>query len=325
MPDRTFLEALDTEARKDLLRISAERAFRPGEHLLLEQDDSTHVLVLLEGWAVVSTATDRSSARLILALRRRGELIGEMAVLGSVTRTATVTALGPVRALVVSGSRFRAFAGRDPRVGALLMAQLVARLRSSDEERRSLASLTVMQRVAAKLLELGELQSAPDPGHGHTGTAAGSGKPPATLGPVPGARARGFGGGAGEAGGRERTPGGAEPAQRHSAAAGAGAHLARTPGRPADPDGPRAVPVSGVADQGPAGAHPPGDESPVLAELAQHDLADAVGATREAVAKSLRLLRGAGVVRTRPRRIELIDRDALRLLAAGGNIGFPAR
>ncbi|MFC7511360.1 helix-turn-helix domain-containing protein [Streptomyces thermocarboxydus] len=54
----------------------------------------------------------------------------------------------------------------------------------------------------------------------------------------------------------------------------------------------------------------------MLAQFAQHDLADAVGATREAVAKSLRLLRTAGVVRTRPRRIELIDHDALRLLAA---------
>ncbi|MEY7979241.1 Crp/Fnr family transcriptional regulator, partial [Streptomyces pilosus] len=167
--DRTFLDALDTEARKDLFRLGAERAFRPDEHLLTEQDDSSHVLVLLEGWAVVSTATDRSSARLILALRRRGELLGEMAALGGIARSATVTALGPVRALVVTGVRFRAFAGRDPQVGALLMAQLVARLRTADEERRALASLTVLQRVAARLLELGELQSFPGTEEGRTG------------------------------------------------------------------------------------------------------------------------------------------------------------
>ncbi|WP_343243271.1 Crp/Fnr family transcriptional regulator [Streptomyces sp. SID12501] len=233
--DRTFLDVLGAEARKDLLRISAERTFRTDEHLLLEQDDSSHVLVLLEGWAVVSTATDRSSARLILALRRRGELVGEMAALGGIARSASVTALGPVRALVVPGARFRAFAGRDPEVSALLMAQLVSRLRTADEERRTLASLTVIQRVAGRLLELEELQRA------------------------------------------------------------------------------------GTRDTG-----GPGDEFPVLAQFAQHDLADAVGATREAVAKSLRLLRAAGVVRTRPRRIELIDHDALRLLAAGGNIGLPA-
>ncbi|MFD8236439.1 Crp/Fnr family transcriptional regulator [Streptomyces sp. NPDC059696] len=238
--DRTFLDVLSAEARKDLFRISVERTFRPDEHLLLEQDDSDHVLVLLEGWAVVSTATDRSSARLILALRRRGELVGEMAALGGIARSATVTALGPVRSLVVPGTRFRAFAGRDPEVSALLMAQLVSRLRTADEERRTLASLTVIQRVAGRLLELGELQRVAS---GRAGT-------------------RGAGG--------------------------------------------------------------PGDEFPVLAQFAQHDLADAVGATREAVAKSLRLLRTAGVVRTRPRRIELIDHDALHLLAAGGNIGFPA-
>ncbi|MEU3283147.1 Crp/Fnr family transcriptional regulator [Streptomyces antibioticus] len=239
--DRTFLDVLGAEARKDLFRIGAERTFRADEHLLLEHDDSSHVLVLLEGWAVVSTATDRSSARLILALRRRGELVGEMAALGGIARSASVTALGPVRALVVPGARFRAFAGRAPEVSALLMAQLVSRLRTADEERRTLASLTVIQRVAGRLLELGELQRAASGGDAGT---------------------RGTGG--------------------------------------------------------------PGDEFPVLAQFAQHDLADAVGATREAVAKSLRLLRGAGVVRTRPRRIELIDHDALRLLATGGNIGFPA-
>ncbi|MFZ4128313.1 Crp/Fnr family transcriptional regulator [Streptomyces cellulosae] len=235
--DRTFLDALSDEARKDLFRISVERTFRADEHLLHEQDDSSHVLVLLEGWAVVSTATDRSSARLILALRRRGEVVGEMAALGGIRRSASVTALGPVRTLVVPGARFRAFAGRDPQVSAVLMAQLVSRLRTADEERRTLASLTVLQRVARRLLELADLQGAPS-------------APTATHG-------------------------------------------------------------TGT-----------GDAHPVLAQFAQHDLADAVGATREAVAKSLRLLRTAGVVRTRPRRIELIDHDALRLLAAGGNIGF---
>jgi CRP-like cAMP-binding protein len=236
--DRTFLDVLGAEARKDLFRISAERTFRADEHLLLEHDDSSHVLVLLEGWAVVSVATDRSTARLILALRRRGELVGEMAALGGIARSASVTALGPVRALVVPGARFRAFAGRDPEVSALLMAQLVSRLRTADEERRTLASLTVIQRVAGRLLELAELQRA----------------------------------------------------------------------------------TSGRTDTRDTGG--PGGEFPVLAQFAQHDLADAVGATREAVAKSLRLLRTAGVVRTRPRRIELIDHDALRLLAAGGNIEF---
>ncbi|MFJ9586544.1 Crp/Fnr family transcriptional regulator [Streptomyces acidicola] len=320
--DRTFLEALDDKARKDLLRISAERTFRPDEHLLLERDDSTHVLVLVEGWAVVSTAVERSSARLILALRRRGEVVGEMAAFGNATRSATVTALGPVRALVVSGARFRAFVGRDAQVGALLMTQFAARLRTADEERRALASLTVLQRVAARLLELAELQGHPDPR---------SERPGAARGPVPGGEEP-------RPGASGRIPGGAARTQGRASAGGAGTGTGTGPrgtaamGRPTRQDGSRAVPVPvpvpslASPDRRPVSSpRPPADEFPVLAELAQHDLADAVGATREAVAKALRLLRSAGVVRTRPRRVELIDRDALRLLAAGGNIGFPGR
>ncbi|MDT3395537.1 Crp/Fnr family transcriptional regulator [Streptomyces sp. B1866] len=51
--------------------------------------------------------------------------------------------------------------------------------------------------------------------------------------------------------------------------------------------------------------------------LPQQDIAAAVGSTREAVAKALRLLRDQGVVRTAPRRFVVCDVELLRLLAEG--------
>jgi CRP-like cAMP-binding protein len=51
--------------------------------------------------------------------------------------------------------------------------------------------------------------------------------------------------------------------------------------------------------------------------LPQHDLASAVGATREAVAKALRLLREKGLVETGTRRLVVTDTEVLRLLAGG--------
>jgi CRP-like cAMP-binding protein len=51
--------------------------------------------------------------------------------------------------------------------------------------------------------------------------------------------------------------------------------------------------------------------------LSQSDLAAAVGATREAVAKALRLLREEGLVATAPKSITIADLEPLRLLGGG--------
>ncbi|MGO4426441.1 Crp/Fnr family transcriptional regulator, partial [Streptomyces sp. MCAF7] len=114
-----------------------------------------------------------------------------------------------------------------PTATVLIMRQLSSRLRSSDGERRSLASEKVLQRLAARLVELAE----------------------------------------------------------------------RT-GRP-EADG-------GIS---------------VDLPLPQHDIAAAVGSTREAVAKALRLLRDQGVVQTASRRFVVVDTAVLRLLAEGRATG----
>ncbi|MFK4226438.1 Crp/Fnr family transcriptional regulator [Streptomyces sp. NPDC019890] len=239
-----YFHVLSEQAREELTALGVERRYRAQEIVLRENEYGTAVYVLLEGWAIVSTATERASSRLILALRGPGELVGEMAMLDGSTRSATIGALGPLRALTVSEDRFRRFVMRNPQANGLVMAQLAARLRNADAERRSLSSLTVLQRLADRLLELAELERAVPQGLG------------------------------------------AAAASRMT------------------------------------GEH---DTGAVLVDLAQHDLADALGATREAVAKALRLLREADVVRTRTRRIELADRKVLELLAAGGSVDLQSR
>lgn len=60
-----------------------------------------------------------------------------------------------------------------------------------------------------------------------------------------------------------------------------------------------------------------GNGTVVELPLPQHDLAAAIGATREAVAKALRVLRDQDVVRTAHRQVTVIDPQVLLLLAAG--------
>ncbi|RDG37847.1 Crp/Fnr family transcriptional regulator [Streptomyces corynorhini] len=227
--ETAFARALTTQENESVAALGNRKHYQADAHLLTEGDRSRHVMIMLHGWVTVSVATDRGATRLILGLRGPGELLGEMAALDSHPRSATVRALGPVEALVIPGDAFRRFLAQHPRVSGLVIRQLTFRLRSADQERYSLASLTVLQRLARRLTELSR----------------------------------------------------------------------------AEPAGPYTPPVLSTAYTG-ASVH-----------LAQDELAATVGATREAVAKALRLLRAQRIVRTGNRMVEILDPELLALLADG--------
>ncbi|MFD9907770.1 Crp/Fnr family transcriptional regulator [Streptomyces sp. NPDC059063] len=228
-----FAQALTAQEHESVMAIGTPKRYPADAHLLTEGDRSSHVVIVLRGWVTVSVATDRGATRLILGLRGPGELLGEMAALDRHPRSATVRALGPIEAQLISGDAFRRFLALHPRVSGLVIRQLTFRLRSADQERSALASLTVLQRLASRLTEL-------------TGAEA--------VGPY--------------------TPPAARPSRRPSTA------------------------------------------GPVV-QLAQDELAATIGATREAVAKALRLLRAQDIVRTGNRMVEILDPDLLALLADG--------
>ncbi|WP_035849676.1 Crp/Fnr family transcriptional regulator [Kitasatospora azatica] len=221
---QTFLGRLTPADRTALGALGATRRFDPGAVLLREGETGSHLVLLLSGWCTVWLATERGG-KVILGLRSTGELVGEMAALDPHPRSASVNALGPVDGLLVPGERFRQFIAARPYATALVLAQLADRLRGADHERRALASLTVLRRLSARLVELADR----------------TGRPP-------------------------------EP--------GAGPVEIRLP-------------------------------------LPQSELAAAVGATREAVAKALRLLREQGLVRTGPGTLVVLELEPLRLLAQG--------
>ncbi|WP_188114187.1 MULTISPECIES: Crp/Fnr family transcriptional regulator [Streptomyces] len=158
---RTFLAGLGPADREALTDLGARHAYPPHEVLLAEGDRTTFVVVLLSGWCTVWTPTERGG-RVILALRRAGEAVGDMAALDGRPRSASVSTLGPVTGLVVPGERFRRFLASRPHANALMMSQLTERLRSADHERRALASMTVLQRLAGRLVELADRTGRPE-------------------------------------------------------------------------------------------------------------------------------------------------------------------
>lgn len=152
---QTFMGRLGAADRSALADMGTRHDYPPQHTILAEGDRTTFAVLILQGWGTVWSTTDRGG-RLILGLRQAGEVVGDMAALDGRPRSASVSALGPMTGLVVPGDRFRRFLAARPYAHALMVSQLAERLRSADHERRALASMTVLQRLSERLVELAD-------------------------------------------------------------------------------------------------------------------------------------------------------------------------
>ncbi|MFD6424931.1 Crp/Fnr family transcriptional regulator [Streptomyces sp. NPDC060198] len=148
-----FLARLEHEERLCLLKLGRELRFTARAPLLRQNEPSAYVLLILAGWTKV-TESAPNGYEALHALRGPGDIVGESAALTGRPRSATVTALAPVRAVVVEQEKFRAFVAGSPQVSLALLALSADRGRASDRRNLEFAALTVRERLAVLLLEL---------------------------------------------------------------------------------------------------------------------------------------------------------------------------
>ncbi|PWI17310.1 transcriptional regulator [Streptomyces sp. Act143] len=148
-----FLARLEREDREALLALGRELRFRTRDVLLHQHEPSSYVLFVTHGWTKV-TAAAVNGYEALLALRGPGDIVGESAALTGRPRSATVTALEPVRAVAVDRDRFTVFLADSPAVSYVLLGLTSDRMRAADQRRIEFASMHVRERLAALLLEL---------------------------------------------------------------------------------------------------------------------------------------------------------------------------
>jgi CRP-like cAMP-binding protein len=134
---RSFWNALADPEREALAAAGVEQIFRAGAVLCRAGDEASRVMIIDSGWVKVSVRVGaRAEAREeILAVRGQGDLVGERALTAQV-RSATVTALDEVSAMVVPAERFAEFLRGHPRAAEVLQLQIIER-REEDRARRS--------------------------------------------------------------------------------------------------------------------------------------------------------------------------------------------
>jgi len=125
------LQQLPLAALDRLVSRSQLRFFPHGTALIEAGTAGDEVVVLLEGQVAVRLALSDHEQR-VVAMRRAGELVGEMALVDALPRSATVTAEGEVRALAIPREAFLEAVGAHAGAALELVRTLSLRLRESD-------------------------------------------------------------------------------------------------------------------------------------------------------------------------------------------------
>jgi CRP-like cAMP-binding protein len=133
----SFFSELDPETLRDVAARAQIRRYPTGARIVSELEFGADLFVLAEGQAEVSVQPRRGEKQL-LGTMERGATFGEMASLTGELRSATVIALTPVEALVISDRDFDRLRARRPEIAAFLVKTLAARL---SEAERTLETL----------------------------------------------------------------------------------------------------------------------------------------------------------------------------------------
>jgi CRP/FNR family cyclic AMP-dependent transcriptional regulator len=160
-PDGSFVQQLPDADRAALLDAGTPFRFEDDQILLVQGDAGDFLYVLTSGLVKVIVAAV-SGVQTTLAIRSRGDLVGEFALLDNKPRTATARAAGPVTALRVGGAAFLGVAGRSPAAQAAVTRYLLAKMRAASDRCAAERIWDARERLAQVLYELGEQHAQPD-------------------------------------------------------------------------------------------------------------------------------------------------------------------
>ena len=121
-----FFEELTDDDLSRVAKVGQRRSYGAGDALVERDSDRGGLFVILSGAAQVEVGGDVHDLA-------PGDFFGEMALLGHTRRSASVTAVEPVEALVIETIYFDPFLIQNPSVAVAILHGVVERLREVQE------------------------------------------------------------------------------------------------------------------------------------------------------------------------------------------------
>jgi CRP/FNR family transcriptional regulator, cyclic AMP receptor protein len=152
---QSFMESLPVPDRQALLETGRRKAWEAGEFVMRDGETADSAVVLLTGLAKIHKTTTEG-VDVVLGLSGPGDLLGEVSAVREAVRSASVTALDKVEALVLAVPDLRGFLSRHPQAALALLDLALRRLYVADARRMEFASSESLPRVTSRLVELAE-------------------------------------------------------------------------------------------------------------------------------------------------------------------------
>jgi CRP/FNR family transcriptional regulator, cyclic AMP receptor protein len=152
-PDSSLLAELSVPDQQELLGLGTTLSYTRPRILVREGEDSTHAILLRSAIAKITGRTENGRETL-LAIRGSGDIVGELAALDRMPRSATVATCGPAEVDIIKGNMFEAFLRRTPAAAIALNRMTGSQLRAATRRRVELGGYPVRVRLAHMLAEL---------------------------------------------------------------------------------------------------------------------------------------------------------------------------
>ena len=150
-----LLSRLPTHLATDLFA-SATRVKLAADQVLFLADDPGDSCYRVEDGLLKVTMVSRSGTERILSFISRGGIVGELAILDGLPRSASVVAVRDTALSRLSRAEFDAFAEKHPELYKSLITLLTQRLRETNVAVAAGSFLSLQGRVARTLLELAD-------------------------------------------------------------------------------------------------------------------------------------------------------------------------
>lgn len=145
-----------TQEDIDALRAAGRPRRFPAGAQLFREGERCEAVYLLVGGRLKICHHSVDGTEEVLAIRGPGDIVGELSVIGTETRSATGVALERMDVVIIGAEAFRQILTERPTLTLALLESVVARLRDADRKRIEFGTVATLGRVARRLLELGD-------------------------------------------------------------------------------------------------------------------------------------------------------------------------
>jgi len=153
-----LFSSVGDEDLESIASLLIERKFPKNKTIVEEGLPGDYMYVIREGRVKVTKLSGDGREK-ILEMLESGSFFGEMSLLDSAPRSASVKALTEVRILALARNDFLAVLRRSPDLALAVITELTHRLRQQDEQASSLSFQRVKERTQGLLIRLAREES----------------------------------------------------------------------------------------------------------------------------------------------------------------------